>query len=241
MIELLGVGVPGHGGDWLVRRVCVRVERGVLTAVVARTPAHAAALLDAIAGHVIPSEGRVWVDGRPLMRETAGRIRAAVADVGHGTPFRQNRSALWNTLVAPGHAFAGLLRLPRGAERAAALRALSAAGLAGRARQPMSALTSAERLRVLLARARCWKATAVILRDVDAALGAADAAALLSAARALARAERITVVASLASTPLARDHADHAIAVSEGQVVFDGRAADLAGEPLRAAVGAGWP
>lgn len=238
MIELLGVGVPGGGGQWLLHRVCARVERGLLTAVVARTPAQSAALLDAITGQVIPREGRVWVEGRPLMRETAGRIRALVADVGRATPYSQSRSALWNTLVAPGNPFPGLLRFPRRAKRESALRALDAVGLAGRARQPMSGLTSAERLRVALARALFSKAAAVVLRDVDAALGAHDTAALLALARALARAERIMVVASLASTALARVHADRVIVLADGLLVFEGRALELTDAQVSRRLGA---
>ena len=215
MIELLGVGVQGEGGQWLLHRVCARLERGLLTAVVAGTPAHSDALIDAVTGRLIPSEGRVWVDRRPLMRQTAPRIRALVADVGRATPCAAGRSALWNTLVAPGNPLPGLLRFPRRAERDAALRALDAVGMAGRARASMSALSTAERLRVAFARALFWKTPAVVLRDMEVALGLDETASLLDLARAAARAERVVVVASLASAALARAHADHVMVLAD--------------------------
>jgi ABC-type phosphate/phosphonate transport system ATPase subunit len=240
-IELLGVGVPGGGGRWLLHRVCARVEGGALTAVVARAPAESSTLLDALTGQLIPREGRVWVDHRPLMRETAGRIRALVADVGRTTPFALQRSALWNTLVTPGHHLAGLLRFPRRSERDAALRALEAVGLAGLARRPLSALTLAERLRVALARALSWQVTAIVLRDVDTVLDADDAAALLGVARRLAHAHRIIAIASLASTELAREHADRVILLADGLLVFDGRAPELTDSQVRRRLGAALP
>ena len=87
------------------------------------------------------------------MRETAGRIRARIADVGADTRFAGSRSILWNTLVTPGLPPTGLLRLPRRAEREAALRALDGVGLGIVARQPMSTLAAAPRLLVGVARA----------------------------------------------------------------------------------------
>jgi phosphonate transport system ATP-binding protein len=231
MIELLGVGVAGSGGQWLLHRVCARLHRGVLTAIVARTPAQSTAFLDAVTGQLIPREGRVWVDRRPLMRETAGHIRAAVADVGQAPRYALSRSALWNTLVSTRNPLPGLLRFPRRAERESAMRALEAVGVAGRARQPMSALTTAERLRVGLARALLWRATAVVLRDVDAALGLDEVGTLLTLARALARTERIVVVSSLASPALACAHADRVIALADGGLLFDGRSRELTEEP----------
>jgi ABC-type phosphate/phosphonate transport system ATPase subunit len=237
VIELLGVGVQGGGGQWLLHRVCARLEPGVLTAVVAGTPAQSAALIDAATGLVIPSEGRVWVERRPLMRETAGRIRARVADVTRATPYGLGRSALWNTLIA-GSPLAGLLRFPRRSERESALRALDAVGLGGRAREPMAALTTAERLRVGLARALFRKAAAVVFRDLDAAVGPDDAAALLCLARSLARVERVVAIASLAAPALARAHADRAIVLAEGLLVFEGRAVELADGQVSRRLGA---
>jgi ABC-type phosphate/phosphonate transport system ATPase subunit len=149
------------------------------------------------------------------MRETAARIRATVADLGRATVYAQGRSVLWNTLVADGHSLAGLLRLPRRGEREAALHALERVGVAQRARQPMLALTPAERVRVGLARALAWRATAVVLREVDSAVGPDDVAPLLDLARALAR---VHVAA------------DRVIVLDEGLLVFDGYARELTEE-----------
>ena len=221
MIELLGVGVAAAGGRWLLRGVCARLDRGLLTTVVAGSPAQSAALLDAVSGKLIPNEGRVWVNRQPLMRETAGRIRANVADVGRVAPCREHRSVLWNTLVADGHSLAGLLRLPRRREREAARFALERVGLARHARQPMLALTPVERFRVGLARALAWHATAIVLRDVDSSVRTDEVAPLLDLARAIARAERVVVVASLASEA---ERGDRMLAFDDEGLVSDRQA-----------------
>jgi phosphonate transport system ATP-binding protein len=238
MIELLGVGVPGAGGQWLLHRVCARIDHGVLTAVLARTPAQSAAFLDAVAGNLVPVEGRVWVSRRPLMRETAARIRALAADAGRVSAYSSRRSVLWNTLVTGGHALAGLLRFPRRAGRRAALQALERVGLADRARHPMAALTPGERLRVALARARCSNAAIVVLRDVDTVAAPEEIPALLRLAREAARTERSAVIVSLASPALARAHADRVIALADGLVVFDGPARELTDDQARRPLGA---
>jgi phosphonate transport system ATP-binding protein len=238
VIELLGVGVPGGGGQWLLHRVCARIDRGVLTAVLARTPAQSAAFLDAVAGNLVPVEGRVWVSRRPLMRETAARIRALVADAGRVSTYSSGRSVLWNTLVTGGYALEGLLRFPRRAERRAALQALERVGLAERARQPMAALTAGERLRVALARARCSNAAIVVLRDVDTVAAPEDAATLLRLAREAARTERVAVIVSLESPALARAHADRVIVLADGRLVFDGAARDFTDDQVTRRLGA---
>jgi ABC-type phosphate/phosphonate transport system ATPase subunit len=238
MIELLGVGVPGGGGQWLLRGVCARLDRGLLSAVVARNPAQSTALLDAMTGRLIPREGRVWVNRQPLMRETAGRVRATDADVGGTTAVGQHRAGVGYTLVAGGLSLASLLRFPRRRQREVALGALERVGLARRARQPMLALTPAERVRVGLAHALVRPATAVVLRDIDSTVGPDDVGPLLHLARALARAERMMVVTSLASPPGARAGVDRVLVLAEGRLAFDGHPRELTDEPVGRRLGA---
>jgi ABC-type phosphate/phosphonate transport system ATPase subunit len=219
VIELLGVGVPRVGGGWLLRQTCVRVEAGSVTAVLAARPDEGGAFMDAIAGRVIPSEGRVWIDRVPLMPRTVRRIRTLVGDISpHGLLSR--RSVLWNTLVDPATTLAGLLRVPRRGQRRAALRALEEVGLGARYRDAAGALGPADATRVGLARCVTHRTRAVLLRDVDAACG--DAAGdVLSLARALARAHGLALVVSLGSSALAQAHTDRIVAIARGDVVFD--------------------
>ena len=227
VIEFLGVGVPDERDGWLLRRVCARFERDALTAVVAARPDAARAFVDVLSGRRIPLEGRVWVDRIPLMRDTAGRIRSLVSEAGPEDHFAEHRSVLWNTLVPPHAAFAGLLRFPRRAKRVAAMRTLAGVQLDARWRDTVGPLTALERARLALARALARRPRALVLRHVADVLPAEDAATLLRLLRHLAQVERIAAVACLASAALARACADRVMALAEGVLVYDGPAAEF--------------
>jgi len=224
VIEFLGVGIPDGRGGWLLHRVCTRFERSELIALVTDRPDTAHAFLDAFAGQCIPVEGRVWADRIPLMRETAGRVRGLVSDAGPDARFTEYRSVLWNTLITPRAALSGLLRFPRRSQRNAALHALAAVRLETRWREPVGTLTVLERARLALGRALARRSRALVLRDVDRALGPEDAGSLLRLVRDLAGIERFAAVASVASASLARACADRVIALADGLLVFDGPA-----------------
>ncbi len=80
MIELLGIGVPDPAGGWLLRRVGVRMGRELVIVVSARAEERRA-LLDTIAGRVVPYEGRAWVGGVPVTPSTRALVRKLVAEV----------------------------------------------------------------------------------------------------------------------------------------------------------------
>jgi ABC-type cobalamin/Fe3+-siderophores transport system ATPase subunit len=229
MIEFLGVGIPDERGGWLLHRACVRIEHSELVALVATQLHTGRAFLDAVAGRRIPLEGRIWIDRMPLMRDTQARIRGAVGDAGPDVRFTEYRSVLWNTLVTPRTPLTGLLRFPRRAHRVAAARALAAVQLDARWRDPVASLTSLERAQLALARVLARGRRALILRDVDAALGYEDAAALLRLVRNVAHVERLAVVASVVSAPLARACADRVLVLADGRVGFDGPAVEFHG------------
>jgi ABC-type phosphate/phosphonate transport system ATPase subunit len=225
MIEMLGVGVPDRSGGWWLHRVCARLRRGQLVAVVSSLPEERAALLDSVSGRIIPVEGRVWVEGVPVMRTTLGRVRALVGDVGPEAPAAAGRSVFWNTLVAAGarrSALAGVLRFPRHAERKAARHALEALGLHARMDDPVAELDDASRLRLATARALATRPEVLIVRDPDLQVRIGETAAVLERLRALASAERLLIMTSLASMALATEYADRLVVISEGALIFEG-------------------
>jgi hypothetical protein len=80
MIELLGVGVADPAGGWQLRRVSVRMGRELAIVVSARAEERRA-LLDTIAGRIVPCEGRAWVGGVPVMSNTRALVRKLIAEV----------------------------------------------------------------------------------------------------------------------------------------------------------------
>lgn len=233
MIELLGVGVQDARNVWLFRKVCARLNRGTLSAVIAASPVESTALLDAVSGRRIPDEGRVWVTRIPLMRETRRRVRTLVGEAPETAVFATHRSVLWNTLVRRGTILAGLARFPRRGERQAALSALDAVGLGRRAHDPLLALSPGDHLRVAVARILTQRPAALLLRDVDRMLGPDGAASLLSTLRRLVRNQRLTAIVSLDSLELARRYADHVLLLANGALIPDtwSRDTELAATP----------
>src|SRR5262249_60534171 len=82
LIELLGVAIDAAHGPWVFRGVCAHFERGELTFVISSDRAARVALLDVVSGRRVPTEGRAWGSGTPLMRGTADTVATFVGRVG---------------------------------------------------------------------------------------------------------------------------------------------------------------
>jgi ABC-type phosphate/phosphonate transport system ATPase subunit len=233
MIELLGVGAPRADGGWLLHRVCARFHRGQITVVVSRDPAERRALLDAVTARIVPNEGRVWVNGVPVTRDTVGRIRDLVAEADLDVRPVERRSFLWNVLTGRAGARAlwhGLLRLPRKSERRSALRALERVGLGGRATEPARELGPADRARLALACGLSRSPEFLVVRDVDDAAARIDGDTVRATLRALARRDRLSVLVEAADPSTAYGFADRLVVIEEGLLRFDGRPADFSGD-----------
>jgi ABC-type phosphate/phosphonate transport system ATPase subunit len=214
--------------------VCTRFATAELVAVTSRRPTERGAFGDVLTGRVIPSEGRVWVNRVPLMRDTRGRIAAMVADA--GAELAGHRSALWNVLARPtpgSGLLQRLLRLPRRSERDAALGALASVGLATRSREPVDILSALDRARVTVARALVRPPICIVVREVDGRLDHGGIGALLTLLRGLARTQRFAVVATVADPTSVRGLVDRVVGIADGLLVLDGADASL-DEPRQA-------
>lgn len=213
MIEILGLGIPRERDGWRLRSVCARMDRATLTAVVSRDPAERRALLDAVTGHLFPEEGRVYISRIPVTPGTCGRLRSIVAEVGADAD-REEGGSLIGSLLR-------LLRRASGGARPPAARALQLVGLEACARRPLHELDRRGRARLAVARALARGAEYLVVREPDGWLGA-DSAELLAMLGRLARTERLCVLASVASPPVALTHADRVLVLGDGGVVFAG-------------------
>jgi phosphonate transport system ATP-binding protein len=233
MIELLGVGAPRADGGWLLHRVCARFSRGQVTVVVSRDPAERRALLDAVTARLVPNEGRVWVNGVPVARDTVGRIRGLVAEADLDLRPVERRSFLWNVLVGRTGSrplWPGLWRLPRKSERRSALRALERVGLSGRATEPARELAPADRARLALACGLSRSPEFLVVRELGDATAPIDGDTVRATLRALAHRDRLSVLVEAADPSAAQGFADRLVVIDEGLLRFDGRPADFRGD-----------
>src|SRR5262245_2520905 len=174
MIELAGVGVPRPAGaGWLPHRVCTRFESRELTIAVSRNPAERRALLDAVVGRLLPTEGRISVGGVPIGGDRRARPHTRLGDADLAQPLAEGRSVLWNALAArrPGlRAMLGFARFPRPRERQATLAALERVGLRGETGVLAGRLSAEGRARLLIARELARWPLHLVVREVDAQL-----------------------------------------------------------------------
>lgn len=224
MIELLGIGVRALSGAAL-HEICATLEGGELVVVSAETAGERDALLDVVTAKRLPLEGRLWVDRVPLMADTVGRVRAAVADVDPDASINPARSLLWNVMSGQARlrALGRLLPLPRRRERDTATAALAAVGLGGQVHDRAVPLAPIERVRVLVARALARRPRHLVVRDLDRALPAHDAMKILVLLRSLTRNERRVVIVGLDDPAPATRLADRLLFLSGGRLAYDGR------------------
>jgi len=237
MIELLGVGVRQRKGDWLVRNVCARLDAGELTLVVSSRADERRTLIQAVAGHRVPDEGRLWVNHVPLLRATARRLRGLCGLVELPGRLVGERSILWNTLAPTSavRALGGLLRLPRRQDRHAVDLALERVGLRGRAQEPAAVLPVADRLRLLVARALTREPEHLVVSEPDAVLTVAELTGFIGLLRTIAHRQRLGVMVSVAHAAEVWRLADRLLVLDGGRLIFAGHPDDVeSGRALRA-------
>ena len=225
MIELLGIGMPSRQGQWLFRGLSARIERPELIAVVASDPEARLALLDGVTACRIPSEGRVWVNGHPLTKDTLTSYRSRVVEVDLHAGFAENRSVLANVRSGPRARLRMLHRWRDGLSarsQRAAEEALVRAGLHRLANEPVSGLDPAIRRRTLIAQALMSKPALLVVREVERGLSLSDAADVLAALRLLVACDRLTVIVSTAESILVQMFAERVLAIADGQLRFNG-------------------
>jgi ABC-type phosphate/phosphonate transport system ATPase subunit len=157
------------------------------------------------------------------MRETQGRVRKLVGDATSTAMFVAHRSVLWNTEVAHQTRLGRVMRVPRRGSQQAALSALADVGLDRCASDPVGELSTGDRLRVALARMLARQPAALVLRDVDTALAAEEAASVLGTVRRVVRSHRLVAVVSLTSLELGRQYADRVLLLTDGALIADRR------------------
>jgi iron complex transport system ATP-binding protein len=210
----------GYGGAPVVRALDLRLPRGQVTAIVGPNGCGKSTLLGALARVHTPSAGAVLLDGRDLAsfrpREAARRIGLLpqLAEAPDGLTVRD--------LVRYGrHPHQGLLRQWSPEDAAAVHRALVAADLLDLAERPLDTLSGGQRQRAWIAMVVAQETGVVLLDEPTSALDLGHQLEVLELVQELA-AEGRTVVLVLHDLSTACRHADHLVAMRDGEVVAEG-------------------
>jgi iron complex transport system ATP-binding protein len=207
------------GDALVVNGAAFDLRTGELTVLIGPNGAGKTTLMRALAG-LVPAEGRIELDGRPLstltVRERARRI--AYLPQGHVFHWPMPVAAV----VALGrYAYADAFSTLTDADRRAVGNALAATGTTGFANRPVTTLSGGERARVALARALACEAPILLADEPTMSL---DPRHQLVVMELLARAAHDggAVLAIGHDLALAARFADRIVIMDRGRLVADG-------------------
>ncbi|MGE0035959.1 MAG: ABC transporter ATP-binding protein [Xanthobacteraceae bacterium] len=203
----------------IVEDASLTLRSGEFTVLLGPNGAGKTTLIRALAG-VLPADGRIEIDGRPLqalsLRERARRI--AYLPQGHVTHWPMDVASV----VALGrHPHADAFASPTADDRAAIDVALTATGLEPLAARSVTSLSGGERARVALARALATQASILLADEPTMSL---DPRHQLVVMELLVRVAHggTAVLAILHDLALAARFADRVLMMDRGRLVADG-------------------
>lgn len=211
----------------------LRFERGERVAVIGPSGGGKSTLLRSIRGYVRPSQGKVevmgvdlWTAGRAARRQASRRM-ALIYQQFHLAP---RLSVLLNVLcgrLGATSRWRSLLGWFSEEDRRIAWSVICEVGLQEQVHQRADTLSGGEQQRVAVARALAQEPAIVLADEPVSSLDPAWAEDVLKLITAVQSRHNVTLIMSLHQPHLARRFADRIIALRNGRVVFDGRAAAL--------------
>jgi phosphonate transport system ATP-binding protein len=237
MIRVESVEVVYPNGTRALESTTLGFERGAFTVLLGASGAGKSTLLRTLNGLVMPTRGRVEIEGLGAL-DTRARLRAHRRRT--GMIFQQHQLIGRSTVLANvltgrlGYhpAWRTLLPFSR-AERELALDAIERVGLVAYALGRADQLSGGQQQRVGIARALVQMPSLVLADEPVASLDPATADRVLALLHRICKDDGITAVVSLHQLEFARRYADRIVGLAQGRVVFDGpptrmRAPDVA-------------
>lgn len=241
-VEQLEVVYPS--GTRALEPVSLTFRPGDFTVLLGASGAGKSTLLRSLNGLVVPSAGRVVMDGASLGSGAAlRRQRRRIGMIFQQHQLIGRQSVLDNVLTGRlGYRSSLASLLPfSGAEKARALKAIERVGLIDHALRRADQLSGGQQQRVGIARALIQDPEVVLADEPVASLDPATAERVLSLIHAIAKQDGLTAIVSLHQLEFARRFADRIIALAGGRVVFDGPPTALDAAAVAAIYGAASP
>jgi phosphonate transport system ATP-binding protein len=218
-------------GTFALRRVTLEVPRGQFCVVLGSSGAGKTTLLKTVIGLVVPGQGTVEVDGIAVSPATLAAVRAKVAMVHQSLSLVGRATVLDNVLdgalreVSTLRALFGVFpeRYRRKACTLLDDLGLEETHLYRRA----SELSGGQQQRVAIARAFLLDPAVVLADEPVASLDMAMSRTILGLLRQTSARRGATVLCSLHQIDLAKEFADRIVAMRGGEIIADGRPAEL--------------
>jgi phosphonate transport system ATP-binding protein len=227
-----------------VNDVSFSVDGSAMIGVIGRSGAGKSTLLRCVNRLTDATSGQILFDGQDVLKLSGARKRAWQRDC--AMVFQQfnlvprldvmtnvlmgrlNTSSTWRSLIKA---------FPEEARREALLN-LDRLGIAETATQRAETLSGGQQQRVAIARALMQRPKVVLADEPIASLDPLNAGIVMRALRSIYEQDRITVICNLHTLDTARTYCDRIIGMAHGDMVFDGRAAELTSAKTREIYGA---
>jgi branched-chain amino acid transport system ATP-binding protein len=216
------------GGLAAVDDVSFAVERGEIYAIIGPNGAGKTTLLNLVSGLLVPTSGRIELEGRDITAaSSAERCHAGLGRAFQVVQPFPEMTVRENVLVGAMFGKAGVGRAE--AERRADA-ALAATGMESLADADAEDLTLMQEKRLEIARALATRPTVLLLDEVMAGLRPAEAREAVALVKSV-RDQGVTVVFIEHVMPVVRDLADRVLVIDHGQVLTEGRYAEVTQDP----------
>ncbi|MGQ3383683.1 phosphonate ABC transporter ATP-binding protein [Glutamicibacter sp. TV12E] len=221
-------------GRRVLQDVSFDVKAGELVAFLGANGSGKSTTLKCVAGLAVPDAGRIELDDSVLTELTGRQLqlaRSKAAMVFQKIHLVPRRTALDNVCAGALARVSGLGSLSpfffSRELREEAMGCLERVGMADRALERVGRLSGGQQQRVAVARALCQRASVLLADEPVSALDPNAAEQVMELLAELAHEENLAVAAVLHQPELAQRHADRAIGLLRGRIVFDGPVAAL--------------
>ncbi|MEU6644545.1 phosphonate ABC transporter ATP-binding protein [Saccharomonospora sp. NPDC046836] len=236
-----------HGpGEAVLRGVDLTIPRSDFCVVLGRSGMGKSTLLRCINGFVQPYAGTVTVSGQRVTKEKSvlRGIRRKAGIIFQGYNLVNRLTALQNVLCGMLPGIPGYRSIPgffTRAEKECAMSLLAEVGLEGYAGKRADQLSGGQKQRVGIARALAQDPEIILADEPVASLDPVTAEEILTLLAEINRGKGTTLVISLHQLEYARSYGDRVIALLDGKLAIDKRAADLSADDVTRIYGQGTP
>ncbi|MEL6219725.1 MAG: phosphonate ABC transporter ATP-binding protein [Pseudomonadota bacterium] len=236
MLKFEGITHVFPDGTRATQNVSLEVPKGQFCVLLGPSGAGKSTLLNTVNGLVMPTEGRVVLDGEAVTAKTLATVRGRIGMIHQQLHLVPRLSVLHNVLsgllpVTP--TWKALLKLFPEEQQRLACRLLEEVELEERQiHRRASELSGGQQQRVAIARAFINDPDVVLADEPVASLDPTVSRHVLRLLRAASRQRGTTVVCSLHQVEFAIEFADRIIALRAGEMVFDDVPTALTSERL---------
>lgn len=237
MLTIKNLEMTYAGGITALQKTSLEFEKGCFTVLLGTSGAGKSTLLRCLNFLNIPTKGEVIADGIGPLENTRYCLRAHrknTAMIFQQHQLIERHTALANVLMAFLGSYGTLRSLfpQQRADKVFALECLERVGLLDKALSRVDNLSGGQQQRVGIARALAQKPKLILADEPVASLDPETSNRVLSILHRITKEDNISAIVSLHQVELARQFADRVIGLSDGEVVFDGKAVDLTPEAL---------